>query len=127
MWSLHFTSTSNYGYTAGFLEHESYNEIYMVRDDPVVFLNLFGTDEKLIEDADNPLARALERAGTGWLVGAWKTSPDYCAGIGTDIGCQAIGIAASTGSDSSVEANCVVLFDSKENAANSEAKYPRTI
>ena len=80
MWCFSFkspTSSRLFSGTAGLLEHESYNELYMVRENPEVFEQLSDRDEKLLEDPDNLLARALEKAGTGWLAGAWKV-PNYC-------------------------------------------------
>ena len=86
-------------------------------EDSQEFLDAVAAGEELRDARDNPLTIAMEKAGTGWLVGAWA-GPWYCEewGPAAFSGCQATALAVSTGTDSVVQANWVTLFDSEDSA-----------
>ena len=77
-----------------------------------LFQDALAQGDWLLEDSDNPIARALEKLGSSWLMFA-KT--DYC-----DAGCLVSAFAVKSTSESAVEANWVVLFESAEIAAFAE-------
>ena len=81
-------------------------------------LQALASDEKLVGDPANPMARVLERVGTGGLVGAWDglyCSPSYSKYMAEE-GCLATALAFSADGDSSVKARYLLLHDSAERA-----------
>ena len=69
----------------------------------------------LLQDDDNDLRRALERAGQGWVVFALEG----CQGVGVR-GCEAVGAAVSEGSESYLVETTLAYLFRNERTAESE-------
>ena len=112
------------------------------------FLGPLYAGDTLLNDSTNPLVRALEKVGTGWLVGAWDGSY-YCEKVfdieddvtvveddsgrpqvtripsnynGELSNCLATALTASNSDDDTIDVKWVFLFETEE-AANSAARF----
>ena len=86
------------------------------------FLEPLDQGNTLISDPANPMARAMEKAGSGWLV-AGLDGPNHCDEFNFEFDsetCQAVAFAAVQGSTPefpvTLEINWVILLDSEGNA-----------
>ena len=96
---------------------------------PVSLVSESGGGGELRDDAGNPLVQAMERAGTGWLLGAWS-GPRYCEKFVPKIDverCQATALAAQTADSGAVAANWVILMDGQEAAAQASVQIENAL
>ena len=89
------------------------------------FLDTLARGENLLENREDPLVRAMDRAGRGWLLVGWHS--DYCGKLELEAaGCRAMALAATTGDESTVEVNWVTLFDSAETARGAADEWSKS-
>ena len=100
--------------TAAIIENRVYVVNEELEDARESFLDPVAQADSLLKYPESPFVKALEKVGTGWLLAAWD-GPWYCDYFDLS-GCLAMALAASTGDDSTIEANWAILFDSEEAA-----------
>ena len=83
-------------------KYVAWDEFYKVKN----VLRSLSEDHKLLQDDENPLKRALDRVGRGWLISASKNCRIQVGG------CEAVAIAAANDGGLSVELTLVHLFRS---------------
>ncbi len=91
---------------------------------PVGVLAEAAGETELRDDAGNPLVKAMEIAGPGWLLGAWS-GPWYCKKFVFDLdvdSCQATALAVQSAGNEAVAANWVILMDGQEAAAQASGQ-----
>ena len=89
------------------------------------FLDPFNQDDWLQEHLDNPIVRAFNRLGRGWLVFG-QTEPWHRLNLESPYLATAFA-ASSTGSESSVEVTWVVLFENSEDAEAAKTEIEATL
>ncbi|MDE2779196.1 MAG: hypothetical protein OXI91_05910 [Chloroflexota bacterium] len=96
---------------------------------PVGILSEAGSGVELRDDSGNPLIKAMEIAGPGWMLGAWS-GPWYCKKFTFDLNvdsCQATGLAARSADTGVVAARWVILMDDPEEAARASVNLENTL
>lgn len=103
--------------TVAFVEDRIYVMDLDFEDAKEYYLDPLAQGENLLKYPEDPLLRAMDRAGRGWLVVGWHSF--YCEKLEVPAaGCQAMALAATTGDRSTVEVNWVILFDSEDSAGD---------
>ena len=89
-------------------------------EDSRLFLDPLVRGDRLLAHSDNPMVRAFEKLGPGWLVYA---QTDWChiRNLGND--CLVSAFSASAGSEAAVEATWLLLFENSGDAKAAKRSF----